>query len=158
MAAAVERPEGRHVAGGPAARGSRRGGALSALAAAPAAHAAGADLPVGASGARRAGFRHLDENGYAVYRQLVPGAGLENHPSHHSPRRDGQRPAKTDTCTWFLPKKKWSRCCANRRAARRSFRISERPACQRIPAGPAGHAVLPAREGVERGAEPPASR
>ena len=36
-----------HVAGGPAAGGAGRGGPISALAAAPAAHAAGADLPVG---------------------------------------------------------------------------------------------------------------
>ena len=39
VAAALERGEGRHVPGGSAARGSRRGGAIPALAAPPSAHA-----------------------------------------------------------------------------------------------------------------------
>ena len=38
------------------------------LAAAPAAHAARADLPVGGVGTRCGGFRDLDEDGHAVYR------------------------------------------------------------------------------------------
>src|SRR5580692_6864764 len=85
MAAVVERAEGRDVAGGPASGGSRGSGDVSNLAAAALADASGIDLLVGAGRARPAGFRYLDEDGYAVHRQLVFGAGyqdsVENHPS-----------------------------------------------------------------------------
>ena len=61
VAAAVERAERRHVAGGSAARGAGRSGAVSDLAAPPAAHASRADLPVGGLRPRQRGFRDLDE-------------------------------------------------------------------------------------------------
>src|SRR5580698_8083123 len=83
MAAALERDERRHVAGGTAARGSRRGGTVSALAAPPSAHASRPDLPVGGMRPRRGGFRNVDEVGHAIYRQLVLGARLEDYSADH---------------------------------------------------------------------------
>src|SRR5208337_2734040 len=91
MAAALERAQGRYVAGGTAAGGSRGSRELSDLAAAAFAHASGIDVPVGREGPRHAGFRHLDEDGHAVHRYVVPGAGLENYSANDSARAHGPR-------------------------------------------------------------------
>src|ERR1022692_3325354 len=91
MAAVVERVARRHVAGGSAAGRAERGGSISAMAAEAAADAAGPDLPVGHFRARRGGFRNLDEDGYAIHRQLVAGARLGDHAAHHPARADGPR-------------------------------------------------------------------
>ena len=56
------------------------------------------------------------------------------------------------------PRRSRPRTARNRRFARRPFRISQRPALQRVSAGSAGHALLPARAHAERGVEPPAAR
>src|ERR1700722_2239263 len=89
MAAVMECAEGRNVAGGSAAGGSRRSRAVSNLAAAAASHASRTDLPVGAGWARPAGLRHLDEDGHAVHRQLVAGAGYQNSSAHNPAGVDG---------------------------------------------------------------------
>src|ERR1700677_3370949 len=85
----MERAEGRNVAGGSAAGGSRRSGTVSNLAAAAASHASRTHLPVGAGWTRPVGLRHLDEDGHAVHRQLVAGAGYQNSSAHHPTRVDG---------------------------------------------------------------------
>ena len=46
----------------------------------------------------------------------------------------------------------------HRRDPRRTLRISQRTARHRIHAGATGHALLPARQGAERGLEPAAAR
>src|ERR1700722_4607982 len=89
MAAVVECAEGRDVAGGPTSGGSRRSGDVSNLAAAAVADASGINVPVGAGWARPAGFRYLDEDGYAVHRQLVFGAGCQDSAADHSSGVDG---------------------------------------------------------------------
>ncbi len=47
-------------------------------------------LEVGRGGARFHRFRDLDEDGHAVYRQLVVGFGLADHSPNHSARFDRQ--------------------------------------------------------------------
>jgi len=89
MAAVVERAEGRDVAGGPAPGGPRRSSDVPNLAAAAVAHAPRINLLVGASWARPAGFRYLDEDGYAVHRQLVFGAGYQDSAADHPSGFDG---------------------------------------------------------------------
>src|SRR5579884_607746 len=110
MAAAVERAERRYVAGGAASRGAGRGGPLSALAAAAPAHAPRADLSVGGGRPGHAGLRDVDEDGHAVHRQLVSGAGLENYSADHSPRTDRQMSSLT---RWnsFPRRPRWFRFC-----------------------------------------------
>ncbi len=71
---------------------------LPALAAAAPAHASRPDLPLGRLRPRQCRFRDLDENGYAVHRQLVAGARLENPAAHHPARADRTR-GHTDLCT-----------------------------------------------------------
>src|SRR5277367_1420824 len=89
MAAVVECAEGRHVAGGSSAGRPRRSGTLSKMAAPPAQNAAGTHVFVGLGWPRCAGFRNLDENGYAVHRHMVLSARLEDHAAHDSTRADG---------------------------------------------------------------------
>src|SRR5690349_13089055 len=79
MAPALERFEGRYVASWPAPRRSRGSRTVPDLAAPPPAHAPRPDLPVGRRRTRYRRFRHVDEDGHAVHRQLVAGAGLEDH-------------------------------------------------------------------------------
>src|ERR1700726_5155710 len=90
MAAVVERAQRRHVSGGSAAGCARRGRNVPALAAPAAPHASRPDLPVGRGRARFNRLRDLDENGHAVYRQLVVGSGLADYSSNYSARFDGQ--------------------------------------------------------------------
>src|SRR5579862_8671202 len=90
MAAAVERTQRRYVAGRSAAGRARRSRDVPALAAPTAPHEARSDLLVGRG---RTGFdrlRDLDEDGHAVYRQLVVGSGLEDYFSDHSKGFDRQ--------------------------------------------------------------------
>src|ERR1051326_2187854 len=84
MAAVVECAERGYVAGGTSSGGARRSGAISALAAAAVADAAGLDLPVGGGRTRFHRFRDVDEDGHAVHRQLVAGVGLEDHSAYDS--------------------------------------------------------------------------
>src|SRR5689334_9047172 len=90
MAAALERAQRRYVTGRSAPGGSGRGGALSTLAAPPAAHASRPDLSVGRGRTRQSGFRYVDENGYAVHRQLVARARLEDTAVDHPARAFGK--------------------------------------------------------------------
>src|SRR5689334_4635271 len=90
MAAALERAQRRYVVGGPPPRGAGRGGALPALAAPQVAHASRPDVSVGGGRPRQSGFRYLDENGYAVHRQLVARARLEDSAVDHTARAFGK--------------------------------------------------------------------
>src|SRR5579864_4247767 len=111
MAPVVECRQGRHVAGGTSPGSPGGSGVLSGLAETAAAHASRTDLPVGRSRARHARLRNLDEDGHAVYRYLVAGAGLENHSAHHSASADRQGSILIG-CTWFQLKTKSCTCCA----------------------------------------------
>jgi hypothetical protein len=53
------------------------------------ADASGIDVLVGAGWARPAGFRYLDEDGYAVHRQLVFGTGYQDSFADHPSGFDG---------------------------------------------------------------------
>src|SRR5258708_38163940 len=124
----MERAARGYVAGGAASGGAGRGGAVQAVAAAEAAHAPGADVFVGDLGAGQRGFRNLDEDGHAVHRQLVAGAGLEDFAADHSAGAD--RPwgelRKERRGTSFRRKKKWWGCGG--RPARSATAASASPA------------------------------
>src|ERR1700680_1382628 len=105
MAAVVECPQGRHVAGGASSSRPGGSGALPGMAEAAVAHASRTNLPLGRSRARYARLRHLDEDGHAVHRYLVARVGLENHCAHDSASTDRQGSLLIG-CTWFRLKKK----------------------------------------------------
>src|SRR6266498_3460654 len=101
------------------------------MAAPPAAHAPGPDLPLGALGKRQPGFRDLDEAGHAVHRQLVARARLEDSAAHDPTCADGQRSKlKIPRCTYCQPRKRW--CVYSARPARCATVISNiRVGCTR---------------------------
>ena len=71
----------------------------------------------------------------------------------------GRLLARTTICTWFPPKKKWSRLLRHTGAIRDGhFEYPNGLHANRIHAGTTGHALLPARQGAQRGIEPPAAR
>src|SRR6266496_218421 len=122
MAAVVERAERRHVAGRTPAGSAGGSGTVSTLAAATLAYASRSHLSLGDCWARCARLRFVDENGYAVHRQLVAGIRLEDHTSNDSPRpyREG---SPLDALGAYTRRGRRT-SAADRRVTRRSFGIS----------------------------------
>src|SRR4029077_8503099 len=132
MAAIVERAEGRYVAGGAAARSAGRSGEIPGMATAAAAEGAGPHLPVGAGRAGCSRFRSLDEDGYAIYRQLVVGTRLEDSAADHPESSLGERSALSRHAPAAHTGRSCARAARHRRAARRPFCIPQRIAFERI--------------------------